>query len=256
MAVNFKSTVLLANGSALPLFSCLRSQWLLKTLAFALLSQFAINSSAQSNESFATAATSNVLIDSVISEEQQFNVYEQDSLEPLIGLGLLMQEQGDHTRAVNFLKQARQVSRIQNGLYDETQIAILEAIIESEMQLRNYEDVDAHYNHMEYLYTKLYDLDDQRLDNGLQKISGWLSYALSINPVGNRVEQLRRANRIYKLRLEIAERTLASNHPRFNYLLENIAICEKQLYQFLDNDGSGLRQQNRRRSYSSLARAN
>jgi len=221
-----------------------------------LVSTVNIHSYAQSNEPFATAASSSNFIESVINEEQQFNVYERDSLEPLVTLGLVMQERGDHERALEYLKQARQVSRIQNGFYDETQIPLVEAIIDSEMRLGNFEEVDAHYAHMEYLYTQLYDLDNQRLENGLQKVSGWLSYALSINPIGNRVEQLRRANRIYKLRLEIAERTLASNHPRFSYLEENIAICEKQLYQFLDNDGSGLNQDRRRRRYSSLARAN
>jgi len=158
-----------------------------------------------------------------------------------------MQEQGRHEHAVAYFKQARQVSRIQNGFYDETQIALVEAMIESEMAMEDYEAVDDHYSHIEFLYRKLYSIDDPRLETGLQKVSGWLSYALSINPVGNRLEQLRKANRVYKLRLQIAERTLASNHPRFSYLLENIAICEKQLYQFPGKDGSGMKRERQRR---------
>jgi len=91
----------------------------------------------------------------------------------------------------------------------------------------------------------MYSIDDPQLEAGLRQVSRWLSYALSVNPVGNRIDQLRKANRVYRLRLQIAERTLAANHPKFGYLRENIAICEKQLYQFLDKDGSGIKRSRR-----------
>ncbi|NKB32332.1 MAG: hypothetical protein GKR91_04470 [Pseudomonadales bacterium] len=208
---------------------------------------FSFSAAAQTNEATDLTLEENSLANANFIDSTEFNVYSVESLDPLIDLGLYMQEQGNHQEAVAYFKQARQVSRIKHGFYDETQVALLEAIIESEMLLKNFEAVDNHYSHMEYLYRRLYDIDDPRLETGLQKVSGWLSYALSINPVGNRVDQLRKANRVYKTRLEIAEQTLSSNHPRFNYLLENIAICEKQLYQFLDKDGSGMKRSRQRR---------
>ncbi len=159
-----------------------------------------------------------------------FNVYQADSLEPLIELGLTMQEQDRHEEAIDFFKQARQASRIQHGLYDETQVLLVEAIIESEVALENWQDVDDHYRHMEHLYHKLYDMTDPRLEAGLRKVSGWLSFSLSAKPTGDRIDQLYRASRIYKLRLQIARQTLDADHPKVAYLEENIAICEKQLY--------------------------
>lgn len=238
----------LHSNSSLPkIFSQGRPQGArLRMPLFAILLAISFNCYGQ-EDSFALLAPDNPFNDEFVIDSRDFNVFSTESLDPLIDIGLLMQEQGRHEHAVAYFKQARQVSRIQNGFYDETQIALLEAMIESEMALEDYDAVDDHYSHMEFLYRKLYSIDDPRLETGLQKVSGWLSYALSINPVGNRVDQLRKANRIYKLRLQIAERTLASNHPRFNFLLENIAICEKQLYQFLDNDGSGMKRDRQRR---------
>lgn len=159
-----------------------------------------------------------------------YNVYQTESLEPLIDLGLAMQENNRHEEAIAYFKQARQASRIQYGLYDETQVLLVEAIIESELVLENWEEVDDHYRHVEHLYHKLYDMEDPRLEDGLRKVSGWLSFSLSAKPTGDRVDQLYRASRVYKLRLKIARQTLDANHPKVAYLEENIAICEKQLY--------------------------
>jgi len=175
------------------------------------------------------------------AEPRLFNVYATDSLQPLIDHGLAMQEQERHEEAITYLKQARQASRIQSGLYDETQVLLLEAIIESELAMENWEEVDNHYRHMEHLYNKLYDMEDPRLETGLRKVSGWLSFSLSAKPTGDRIDQLYRASRIYKQRLEIARRTLSADHPKVAYLQENIDICEKQLYPMPSNKRSSFR---------------
>ena len=161
---------------------------------------------------------------------KSFNVFHADSFGPLIDLGLEMQEAGRHEAAIDYFKQARQVSRIQHGLFDETQIVLVEAIIESEMELKNWEEVDAHYQHVEYLYNRIYELEDPKLEEGLGKVSRWLNYTINSRPIGNRVDQLYRAKRIYSLRLQIAEQTLDSDHPKLAYLQENIKICDKQLF--------------------------
>ena len=225
------------NSSFLPL-ALIPSQILrsyLKFLPVLLLGNYHLIAAAEESgvESVQTGETIN------------FNVYQYESLDPLLELGLAMQELEEHEQAVRYFKQARQVSRIHDGFYDEAQVILLEAIIESEMALKNWQAVDNHYTHMEFLYRKMYSIDDPQLEAGLQQVSGWLSYALSVNPVGNRIDQLRKANRIYRLRLQIAERTLEANDPKFGYLRENIAICEKQLYQFLDKDGTGMKRSRR-----------
>jgi tetratricopeptide (TPR) repeat protein len=205
------------------------------------LSMSSLHTLAQSEDSVFSQIQSFDNDASTVADSKSFNVYHAESLEPLIDLGLMMQEQDRHEEAVDYLKQARQVSRIQNGLFDETQILLVEAIIESELALKNWQAVDDHYQHVEYLYHRLYDMDDPELEAGLGKVSRWLSYSLSANPVGNRIDQLYRAKRVYKLRLQIAERTLDADHPKLAYLQENIAICDKQLYPMPSPDRDGTR---------------
>ncbi len=166
---------------------------------------------------------------------KSFNVFHADSFSPLIDLGLEMQEQGKHEEAIDYFKQARQVSRIQHGLFDETQIVLVEAIIESEMELKNWDAVDDHYQHVEYLYNRIYELEDPELEEGLGKVSRWLNFTINSRPTGNRVDQLYRAKRIYSLRLQIAQQTLESDHPKLAFLQENIKICDKQLFPIPDH---------------------
>lgn len=195
--------------------------------------------------------------DASAPDSKSFNVYQVDSLSPLIDLGLHMQEQDRHEEAIDYFKQARQVSRIQNGLYDETQLALVEAIIESEMELENWEAVDNHYQHAEHLYHKLYDMEDPRLEEGLGKVSRWLSYSLSARTAGDRIDKLFRAKRIYTLRLQIAEQTLSEDHPKLAYLQENIKICDKQLYpmpSYINDESRRIGRDRNRVSVASLER--
>lgn len=162
--------------------------------------------------------------------ESDFGAYDQRQVEPLGDLGLQQLEFGDYTQALLLFKQALHVNRINNGLYHESQLRILDDIIASEIALRDWEAVDKHYSYLEHLYRRLYQLDDPRLEKGLREVSSWHVNALNVNIDGRRVEHLRKANKIFKLRLQIAEQTLAIGDPKFDFLVKNIEICERQLY--------------------------
>ncbi len=172
----------------------------------------------------------------LIPAEQGLSPYRYQDMESLLSQGRAMQEQGNHRIAVAFLGQAWQAHRIRHGLYDESQLGLLEALILSEEALQNWEAVDDHYSYMELLYRRLYAVHDPRLEVGLGKVSAWLGNAMRLNFDGRRVEHLAKANRVYKLRLEVAQHTLAADDPKLAYLHENIKICERQLYSFADLD--------------------
>ncbi|PCJ25323.1 MAG: hypothetical protein COA96_07565 [SAR86 cluster bacterium] len=162
--------------------------------------------------------------------ESDFGAYDQRQIEPLGDIGRQQQRIGEHLQALAFFKQALHVVRINNGLYHEAQLPILSDIIESETALKNWEAVDDRYSYMEHLYRRLYSLDDPRLEQGLREVSSWHVNALNVNIDGKRVQHLRQANKVFKLRLLIAERTLAFGDPKFDFLIQNIEICERQLY--------------------------
>lgn len=162
--------------------------------------------------------------------ESEFGAYDFRQVEPLGDLGREQQDTGDYSQALVLFKQALHVTRINNGLYHESQLQILDNIIASEVALRDWEAVDQHYGYMEHLYRKLYSMDDPRLESGLREVSSWHVNALNVNIDGRRVEHLRQAKKIFKLRLQIAERTLSIGDPKFDFLVRNIEICDRQLY--------------------------
>lgn len=166
----------------------------------------------------------------VITAATGFGAYDQRQIESLEDLGRLSQEEGEHQQALMLFKQALHVARINHGLYHELQIPIVDDIISAEIALKNWEEVDNFYAYQEHLYRRIYDMDDPRLEVGLRKVSAWHVTALNVNLDGKRIEHLRKANKLYKIRKEVAERTLSSDDPKIAMLARNVEIFEKELY--------------------------
>ena len=162
--------------------------------------------------------------------ENDFGPYDYRLMEPLSDLGDLQQRMGDHVSAVQTFKLAMHVIRINNGLYHDSQIDVLDKLIASESVLKNWEQVDNYYAYMQHLYQRLYSIDDSRLETGLQKVASWHVSAFNVNLDGKRFEHLKTANKLFHLRLQVAQLTLNADDPKFDFLYRNIAICERQLY--------------------------
>ena len=166
--------------------------------------------------------------------ESDFGAYDLRQIELLEDLGRFSQSSGEHRQALVLFKQALHVARINQGLYHESQISIVDDIISAEIALQNWEEVNNFYAYQKHLYRRLYDTDDSRLEAGLTKVSAWHITALNVNLGGNRIEHLRKVNKLFKLRMQIAENTLALDDPKFAMLARNIEIFEREL--FLSSD--------------------
>jgi hypothetical protein len=104
--------------------------------------------------------------------------------------------------------------------------------------------VNNFYAYEEHLYRRLYGTDDSRLEAGLRKVSAWHITALNVNLGGNRIEHLRKVNKLFKLRMQIAENTLSLDDPKFAMLARNIEIFERELFLSSDlNSEMWIRQQ-------------
>ena len=91
-------------------------------------------------------------------------------------------------------------------------------------------DRNNYYAYQEHLYLRLYASDDLRLEQGLKKMSNWHITAFNVNLDGNRIQHLRKANKLFKLRMRVAQNTLSLGDPRFSMLEKNIKICERELF--------------------------
>jgi len=166
--------------------------------------------------------------------QARYGAYDQRQVEALGDLGRWNQEEGEHQQALALFKQALHVTRINHGLYHDSQIPIVDQIISAEIALKNWEEVDKFYGYQEHLYRRLYGMDDTRLEEGLRKISAWHITALNVNLDGRRIAHLRKVNKLFKLRMEVAENTLSLDNPKFAMLARNIEIFEREL--FLSSD--------------------
>ncbi len=177
----------------------------------------------------------------LLSEE--YNPYDDSQLENLVLQGRRNQEAGNHADAIGFFDMAWQSSRVTNGLYHASQVPLLESMIVSEIELEAWQSVDDHYAYIELLLHRLYDKQDARLEAGLQSVSSWHVNAFNINLDGKREQHLRKAYRILKLRLEVAENTLPSDDPKFEFLNESIRLSEAYLYLMSERYRQQLRNQ-------------
>lgn len=163
-------------------------------------------------------------------DQTLFNPYDLNDLEPAIESGIRSQEASQHALAIEAFEQALQITRIRYGLFHEAQLPLLEGILVSGIELRDWEMVDQRYAYMENLYRRLYDIDDPRLEIGLEKISSFHINAFNSNLDGRREYHLRQAAKLFRTRLEVAENTLVEGHPRFAYLNQGIELSRQHLY--------------------------
>lgn len=161
-----------------------------------------------------------------------YSPFDTAQLDSLLSSGIRSQESGNHEQALVAFQKAFEVARIQNGLFSESQVPIIESIISSEIDLKRWEAVNKNYEYLEYLYGRIYDVDNPKFSLALQKISLWHVNALDLNLDGQRVKHLRKVHKISKKRLQIAEVTAGPEDPIFEHLNESIGLSERELYRY------------------------
>ena len=167
---------------------------LLLALPLAALSQSLADASPES-----VPATSTIRADTqgTLSEEQ-FSPYDASQFQATMNKALALQEAGEHEAALPEFYRAWQIRRIEHGLYHEVQIPVLESLVVSELEAGEWEAADRHYDYMAHLYRRLYDIDDPRLEAGLQKLSSFHVNAFNVNLGGRREHHLRKAAEIHR----------------------------------------------------------
>ena len=165
-----------------------------------------------------------------VAQDYSFYANQNNELVTVLESASALYRAGNFSRALDSLKKATIVSRIQNGFYNETQIVLQKLMIENERALKNWSAVDDHYAHLEVIYRRLYSSNDKKLENGLSEISGWPSFSLYGLPFDDRHKRVRRAYQVLKKRLEIAETKLSTGRRKASLLSEKLSILERELY--------------------------
>ena len=118
-------------------------------------------------------------------------------------LGMLYQQAGDHGQAIAVLRDALQSVRINEGLYSMSQVAILEAIIDSQVALGVSDELRRNYEYLFWLYQRNYGDYSAGLVPVIKRVGQWYFDLYNFSPPNTTVEPLIAADDLYARALKI-----------------------------------------------------
>lgn len=154
--------------------------------------------------------------------ESDFGPFDARLSEPLFSTGEMLAEHGDYYAAVSYMERALHVVRINQGLYSEPQIPIVERLVEFNVAVEDWEALDENFRYLEFLYTRLFDQGSRQWDYGIAQVANWHVIAINNNLGDDREEHLREANKLLKLRLVYAEQDEGVDQHVIDVLRHNV----------------------------------
>lgn len=130
-------------------------------------------------------ATINNDIDSykkvILDLEQKGGAYEASLSEELLSLASLYQKTGEYGEAQTILNRAAHIARVNNGLFDASQVPLLQKVIENYVQLGDLMAADRQQEALFYMQQRLYDNNSPELLPGLKYFAEWNLFAATTN---------------------------------------------------------------------------
>lgn len=113
--------------------------------------------------------------------ESEEGVYGSALVEKLSGLGLALQQAGQHDQAISTFKRAIHLNRVNDGLYTTAQIPILYQQIDSHVALGQWKEVSDKYQYLYWLSSQNYGENDPRMIPTIDRLSKWHLQAYTMN---------------------------------------------------------------------------
>ena len=190
----------------------------------------------------------------ILSETYRQDTYSNTLGESLYDLGLAQQRANEHEKAIDTLKRATHVVRVNSGLHSALQLPIIEAEIESLMYLNLFEQVDIRQNYLRKIQARSL-VDNEKIARGLIRQAEWQNKAYHLGIAQNDEEKLFRLvdmlnlyrdalTRLAEKQGDLSPVLLEPLHGilRTQYLLtglisKSLGVYERSLSRF-DNDGA------------------
>ena len=142
-------------------------------------------------------------------------------------LGLLLQQAGEHGRAVAALQRALQAVRVNAGLYSLSQAPILESIIDSHAALNARDELRHVYEHLFWLYQRNYGTRNIGLVPVIKRLGQWYFDLYIFSAPHTTVEPLIAADDLYAKALDILPDDALS--PERAQILYRVAVVNHHI---------------------------
>jgi len=161
--------------------------------------------------------------------EAELGPFDYRLSEALQSMGNALLEGGAYVDAIAHFERALHVTRINNGLHSEDQIPLLEKLIDCNVSMENWAEVDNKFRYLHFLYTRLYKEDSAKLHHGLAQVAEWHVLAINKHLSSDITSHLREANKLFKLRLDYIESQPSTDEQVVEVLKYNIALTQYHL---------------------------
>lgn len=188
--------------------------------------------------------------------ESEYGVYDAQLGEQLLGLGLVYQLENQHEQATDVLTRALQIKRINNGLYDLGQVAILEKVIKSNIETEDWLNVDRHYQQILWIHKRNYGETAPELLPVLDKVARWKLTAYKKRLISKDSHiLLHEAAGIYSDTINILSAQYGDSDPRLINSLYGQAITNYEMaFHTADIPIGKFRQRSLRSSFQTICR--
>ena len=144
-------------------------------------------------------------LNTVNTAEGEGGVYAAALSEPLQDIGRAYQAENKHREAIQFFRRALHLSRVNEGLYTETQLPLLDYMIESHLAMGQVFDVDDKQNYRFRVQQKLYQPGDPALTEAALEFSEWQRQAYLDGFAGDNYRRLVNMYDLHTRQIELLE---------------------------------------------------
>jgi hypothetical protein len=102
-------------------------------------------------------------------------------------------------------------------------------MIVNEVLMENWGAVNSYYGLEEYIFRRLYEPTDARLEVGLEKITAWHVSAVNEEVDDIPQEHLTKVKELLAIRLDVIEKAIGSDNARYEYLVNYQSYVETEL---------------------------
>ncbi|MEX1031992.1 MAG: tetratricopeptide repeat protein [Cellvibrionaceae bacterium] len=195
------------------------------------------------------ATGSDESLDHVVSQRESLNDYqnaiarleaEQGAwgsglAEQLGGLGRTYQLRGHHRDAIEIFERAIHISRVNNGLYDLSQVPIVEDMLESLMARGLWEEVHQSHQYLYWLHKRNYGAQDPRMLPVIDRIGKWYISDYALNPNRRVTDQLLNAYDLFEHAISIITGTYGQEDLRMIEPLRGLVMSNWYFASFRGN---------------------
>lgn len=164
---------------------------------------------AEARDEFRSAADSRRKMedyeDAIARLEAEHGAWGSGLAEQLNGLGETYQVRGHHRDAIEIFDRAIHISRINNGLYDLSQVPIIESLLESLKARGLWEEVHERHQYLYWLHKRNFGARDPRMLPVIDKLGKWYINDYALNPDRRMMDQLVDAHNLFEQAVDIVD---------------------------------------------------